>query len=108
MITQTGNPRRKAPSALAAPNSCSLSAKSNDLSILRRRDGVKPGQARQIVRTLVLAPSYHHPVWQYLRHQRTTIRPDDGALDIGALESGTVFADDFETGSTGAWANVAP
>jgi len=50
----------------------------------------------------------HHPVWQYFRHQRATIRPDDGALDLGALESGIVFADDFETGSTGAWSNVVP
>jgi hypothetical protein len=50
----------------------------------------------------------HLPVWQYLRHQRATVRPDDGALDLGALESGTVFADDFESGGTGAWSGVAP
>ena len=50
----------------------------------------------------------HLPVWQYLRHQRATSRPDDGALDLGALESGTVFADGFESGGTGAWSWVAP
>ncbi len=48
----------------------------------------------------------HQPVWQYARHQSSTLRPDDGALDLGALESGTIFADNFETGDLGAWSIV--
>ena len=48
----------------------------------------------------------HQPVWQYIRHQDSTVRPNDGARDLGALESGTIFLDDFETGDTGAWSVV--
>jgi hypothetical protein len=50
----------------------------------------------------------HAPVWQYIRHQSATVRPDDSALDLGALESGLLFADGFETGSAGEWSLVVP
>ncbi len=50
----------------------------------------------------------HQPVRQYVRHQQTIVRPDDGVLDLGALESGAVFADDFETGNPDAWSHVGP
>jgi len=50
----------------------------------------------------------HQPVWQYLRHQSSTLRPDDGTLDLGAFESGALFIDDFESGTTGAWSSVIP
>ena len=48
----------------------------------------------------------HAPVWQYVPHQRATARPDDGARDLGAFEIGLVFADDFESGSSGAWSSI--
>lgn len=50
----------------------------------------------------------HQPVLQYIRHQSSTLRPDDGAPDLGALESGLIFFDDFESGSTGAWSSANP
>jgi len=50
----------------------------------------------------------HQPVWQYLRHQSATLRPDDGARDLGALESGVVFIDGFETGDLRAWSQAVP
>ena len=50
----------------------------------------------------------HRPVSQYSRHQRASNRPDDGASDIGALESGLLFADDFESGATVNWSTSTP
>lgn len=48
----------------------------------------------------------HAPVWQYIPHQRATMRPDDGARDLGAFEIGLVFADDFEAGIADAWSTT--
>jgi hypothetical protein len=50
----------------------------------------------------------HLPTWQYVRHRRSTLRPDDGAPDLGAFESGVVFVDDFEAGTTSSWFRVVP
>ena len=50
----------------------------------------------------------HEPVWQYVRHQSSTPRPDDGARDLGALEAGVLFSDGFESGDTGEWSTTAP
>ena len=50
----------------------------------------------------------HVPLRQYIKHQSSTLRPDDGARDLGAFESGTVFVDDFESGNTGAWSFSVP
>ena len=52
--------------------------------------------------------SLHSPVNQYLRHQRASTRPDDGSRDIGALESGLIFGDDFESGSRSWWTSTLP
>ncbi len=52
--------------------------------------------------------SFHSPVNQYLRHRRASTRPDNGALDIGALESGVIFGDGFESGSSDWWSLVLP
>jgi len=48
------------------------------------------------------------PLLQYIRHQRSTVRPDDGALDLGAFESGTIFVNGFESGNAGAWSTTVP
>jgi len=50
----------------------------------------------------------HQPLWQYLRHQAGTLRQTVGARDLGAFESGFIFADDFESGGTGAWSATQP
>lgn len=56
-----------------------------------------------------------HPLdRQYLPHQASEPRPDDGSPDIGAFERcatagcGAIFLDGFETGDTGAWTRVVP
>lgn len=43
---------------------------------------------------------------QYVPHQGSTVRPDDGALDLGAFELGLIFADGFESGDTSTWSSV--
>ena len=50
----------------------------------------------------------HLPVMQYVRHQASTLRPEDGALDLGALESGVIFVDGFESGTSTAWSRTSP
>ena len=40
---------------------------------------------------------------QYVCHQGSSLRPDDGMLDLGAFEQGLIFADGFESGDTGQW-----
>ncbi len=40
---------------------------------------------------------------QYVPHQGSSRRPDDGALDLGAFEQGLIFADGFESGDAGQW-----
>ena len=50
----------------------------------------------------------HAAVNQYLRHHSASTRPDDGASDIGALESGVIFGDGLESGSTGWWSSTLP
>ncbi len=50
----------------------------------------------------------HVPSWQYVRHQRASARPDDGARDLGAFESGLLFADGFESSGSVLWSAVAP
>jgi hypothetical protein len=35
-------------------------------------------------------------------------RPLAGPLDLGAFEAGPLFADGFESGTTGAWSDKAP
>jgi hypothetical protein len=52
--------------------------------------------------------SLHSPVNQYLRHRRASTRPDDGPRDIGALESGLIFGDAFESGSSDWWSLTLP
>ena len=48
----------------------------------------------------------HDAVVQYLRHQRASARPANGARDLGAFEAGLLFADSFESGDTRAWPSV--
>ncbi len=50
----------------------------------------------------------HIPLWQYIRHQSSTLKPDDGARDLGAFESGALFVDDFEGGNIDAWSYSTP
>ena len=50
----------------------------------------------------------HNPESQYSRHQRASVRPDDGAPDIGALKAGLLFADDFESGASVNWSASQP
>ncbi len=50
----------------------------------------------------------HDPILQYLRHQRASDRPSDGARDLGAFEAGVLFADGFEGGDTGDWSTAVP
>ncbi len=50
----------------------------------------------------------HLPRWQYVPHQRGSLRPEDGARDLGAFEFGLLFADDFESGDTTAWSATVP
>ncbi len=40
---------------------------------------------------------------QYVPHQDSSMRPDDGALDLGAFEQGLIFADGFESGDADQW-----
>ncbi len=54
------------------------------------------------------AASAHAPINQYMRHQRASSRPDDGSRDIGALESGLIFGDGLESGTTGWWSSSLP
>lgn len=50
-----------------------------------------------------------HPlVNTYLRHQRASNRHDYGSRDIGALESGLIFNDDFESDSSDWWTSILP
>jgi hypothetical protein len=50
----------------------------------------------------------HQPASQYTRHKRGSVRPDDGAPDLGAFESGLLFADGFESGATFNWSVIQP
>jgi hypothetical protein len=50
----------------------------------------------------------HQPTSQYARHQRASVRPKDGAPDIGALKAGLLFADDFESGASVNWSATQP
>ena len=50
----------------------------------------------------------HAAITQYLRHQRASTRPDHGSRDIGALESGLIFGDGLEIGSSGWWSSTLP
>ena len=50
----------------------------------------------------------HQPTSQYARHQRESVRPDDGAPDIGAFKSGLLFADGFELGGSANWSATQP
>ncbi|MCD4748618.1 MAG: right-handed parallel beta-helix repeat-containing protein [Thermoanaerobaculales bacterium] len=45
---------------------------------------------------------------QYVPHQGTTARPNDGVLDLGAFEFGLIFVDGFESAHTSAWSSVVP
>lgn len=45
----------------------------------------------------------HALIRQYVPHLISTRRPDDGAIDLGAFESGLIFADGFEDGEFSAW-----
>jgi hypothetical protein len=45
----------------------------------------------------------HSLIRQYVPHQGSTVRPDDGALDLGAFEQGLIFADGFESGQADQW-----
>ncbi len=47
----------------------------------------------------------HALTHQYLVHLKSTVRPDDGALDLGAFELGLIFSDGFETGDLGQWSS---
>jgi hypothetical protein len=51
----------------------------------------------------------HMPVLQYLRHGGRSTRPvDGGALDLGALEHGLLFADGLECADLVAWSASQP
>jgi len=50
----------------------------------------------------------HNPTSQYSRHQRASVRPEDGAPDIGAFKSGLLFADGFEVGGSENWSENQP
>jgi hypothetical protein len=50
----------------------------------------------------------HNPTSQYVRHQRASARPNDGAPDLGALEVGLLFADGFESGGLFTWSSTQP
>jgi len=50
----------------------------------------------------------HEPVRQYVRHQRSSVRPGIGARDLGAFESGVLFANGFEDGDTYEWSASQP
>jgi hypothetical protein len=50
----------------------------------------------------------HPPTSQYTRHQHASVRPDDGASDLGALEVGLLFADGFESGDLWNWTSNLP
>ena len=51
----------------------------------------------------------HDLVRQYVRHRRSSERPVIGGVrDLGALESGVLFADGFERGGTEFWSGSAP
>ena len=69
-----------------------------------------PGSACEDVGEALAAATLpdHDPILQYLRHQRASVRPSDGARDLGAFEAGVLFADGFEGGDTGDWATVVP
>ena len=49
----------------------------------------------------------HQPTSQYARHQRASLRLGD-APDLGALESGLLFADGFEAGGPVNWSTTQP
>ena len=40
---------------------------------------------------------------QYVPHQDSSRRPDNGPLDLGAFEQGLIFADGFESGDADQW-----
>lgn len=50
----------------------------------------------------------HLPTLQYVRHQSSIPRPDDGGRDLGAFEAGVIFADGFDSGGAGAWSATVP
>ena len=50
----------------------------------------------------------HQPLWQYIRHQAGTLRLTVGLRDLGAFESGFIFADGFESGDMGQWSATQP
>jgi len=50
----------------------------------------------------------HEPVRQYVRHQRSSERPIIGVRDLGAFESGVLFANGFEDGDTHEWSASQP
>ena len=50
----------------------------------------------------------HQTTSQYSRHQRASVRPNDGVPDIGALKAGLLFADDFESGASVNWSASQP
>lgn len=50
----------------------------------------------------------HALIRQYVPHLSNTFRPDDGSPDLGAFESGLIFADGFETSNTSAWIFTTP
>jgi hypothetical protein len=47
----------------------------------------------------------HDPARQYVRHQRSSVRPIISARDLGALEAGVLFVDGLESGDTGKWSS---
>ena len=50
----------------------------------------------------------HEPLRQYLRHQRSSIRPIIGTRDLGAFESGVLFVDGLESGDVSEWSVREP
>jgi hypothetical protein len=55
-----------------------------------------------------LFPPAFHPPLRTVTPGAPSPRPVVGAIDIGAFEAGGLFADGFESGSTGAWSHTAP
>ena len=48
----------------------------------------------------------HAAANHYVRHQMASIRRHDDAPDLGAVESGVIFGDDFEDGSSRWWSSI--
>jgi hypothetical protein len=53
-------------------------------------------------------PTHHPPLRAVDPALAAPPRPAVGALDVGAFELGGIFADGFESGSTGAWTGATP